>query len=459
MMPKGQETESMKGTLMREKTLTDVAFEQQMTFIQIPGPNPIVRLGEDPELWDGRLIEACNVVKDGETYYLYYHGLPESEDKWSQGYRLGVATAPHPMGPWTKYEGNPVLDLGAEDSWEYKHVACAAVLKEKDGTFYMWYSASGNGPWSIGLATAESPLGPWKKHDANPIIKDFAYLGGVVKVDGKYRVYAVHPHDSTSWDQGPVALVVGDRPEGPYEQYKDNPILPAGETGSWDDGGFSEGGILYHEGMYHLFSGGTKASKLESISYAYSFDGYNFIKYSGNPVIGLNSVPDASGYAEVKTLIEPPFIYLYHTLRYISQFRLEDGGWEIEDLAIQVLSTSPTFRIAFPILNLAVLRPRQTSTLKQCCPVSMDNADTCALTTAWTFSGQASAGLRLHIRTSHDGLAWDTRDAKTFDIEAGGSERQTIELAPKSRFFKVLCENLDESAEVSTLNVIATMGR
>ena len=85
---------------MPEKTLTAAAFEQQMTFIQIPGPNPILRHGDDPDLWDGGVIEACNVIKDGETYYLYYHGTPLDAERFSRaGYRLGVATAPHPLGP------------------------------------------------------------------------------------------------------------------------------------------------------------------------------------------------------------------------------------------------------------------------------------------------------------------------------------------------------------------------
>jgi len=210
--------------------------------------------------------------------------------------------------------------------------------------------------------------------------------------------------------------------------------------------------------VFHWFYGGTKTLKLESIGYAYSFDGYNFTKYSGNPVVTLNRIPDASGFAEVKTLIEPPFVYLYHTLRYFGRSS-KKPGFETEDLAIQVLSTSPTFRLPIPILHLESLGPRQESGLDQCCPVSLDNASGCALTVECTYPSQAEEGLRLHVRSSHDGIAYDTHDLCTFDLEgsAGETARETVEIVSNVRFFKVTCENVGGSGDISALNVTATV--
>ena len=65
-------------------------------FIHIPGPNPILRPG-DSGSWDDGVIEACDVIKDRDTYYLYYHGTSASA---GTGYRIGAATASHPLGPW-----------------------------------------------------------------------------------------------------------------------------------------------------------------------------------------------------------------------------------------------------------------------------------------------------------------------------------------------------------------------
>ena len=67
--------------------------------IHIPAPNPVFIAGE-PGTWDENFVECCNVIKDGDTYYLYYHGHARDEEKWPEpNYRLGVASAPHPLGP------------------------------------------------------------------------------------------------------------------------------------------------------------------------------------------------------------------------------------------------------------------------------------------------------------------------------------------------------------------------
>jgi hypothetical protein len=435
-------------------------------FTHVMGPSPAIVPAEG-DTWDGWILESCDIFKDEDTYYWYYHGRGDKEH-YPKGYRVGVATAPTPLGPWTRFEGNPILDYGADGEWDDSSVDCVCVMKEgayglrpEKETYYMWYSAGGSGRRGrhIGLAIAESPLGPWEKYEGNPVIEDFGYLGSVAKANGVFYMYTQYPVEVT--DQGPYCVATATLPQGPWRKYPGNPVVVPGDWGAWDDGGYSEAGVRYNDGVFHLFYGGTKTLKLESIGYAYSFDGFNFIKYSGNPVVTLQSVPDASGFAEVKTLIEPPFVYLYHTLRYFARNRDEDDRWIVEDLATQVLSTSPTFRLAMPIVNIAALAGGATSTLAQCNPVGMQNADSCALTVECVFGGKASDGLRLHVRSSYDGQSWDSRDTKTVEIkaDAGREVRETVELAPKCRFFKVLCENLDSSSDVSALKVTATLGR
>ena len=435
-------------------------------FTHIMGPSPaIVPAGGDA--WDGWILECCDIFKDEDTYYWYYHGRGDKEHH-PKGYRVGVATAPTPLGPWTRYEGNPILDYGPDGEWDESSVDCVCVMKEgayglhpEKSTYYMWYSAGNENSEgrSIGLATADSPLGPWKKLEGNPVIEDFGYLGSVVKANGIFFMYAQYPIEVT--DQGPYCVATATRPEGPWRKYPNNPVLVPGDWGAWDDGGYSEAGVRYNDGVFHWFYGGTKTLKLESIGYAYSFDGYNFVKYPGNPVVTLQSVPDASGFAEVKTLIEPPYIYLYHTLRYFARNRDENDRWIVEDLATQVLSTSPTFRLAMPIVRLDSLAGGATTKPGQCGPVGMQNVDSCALTAECVFGSQAKAGLRLHVRSSYDGLSWDSRDVNTVEIkaEAGKAVRETVELSPKGKFIKVLCENLDDGAAISDLKVTATLGR
>jgi len=432
------------------------AAETPLTrFIHIPGPNPILR-PDDEKAWDGGVIESCDVFKDGTTYFLFYHGTPANEKRWPRkGYRTGVATAVAPLGPWQKHKGNPILDLGPKGSWEDCHVACATILKEEEKRYYLWYSgcAQGQHPkWSVGLATASSPLGPWTKYQGNPVLEDFGYVGGVVKVNRKYYLYSTHPIGATSPDQGPMCLATADKPEGPWTKWQGNPVLPAGDWGAWDDGGYSEAKVLYHEGIFHWFYSGTKWSKRESIGYAYSFDGLHFTKYSGNPIGMRERNPDASAFSEVHALYEPPFVYAFHTLRYKSK-----PG---EDLGVQIFATQTPFRLDMLVLSRETLGPRMTTSLADSPPVCLSGVEQLALTAECAYGPKATSPIRVHVRSSYDGANYDTSDLYSFDNDFKPGEvcRKTMGLETKVRFLKVLVENLDRGQGVSKVKITATLG-
>ena len=239
--------------------------------IHILGPSPAISPSADKSAVDSWMLESCDVLKDLDTYYWYYHARSQDQKRWPRGYRICVATAPTPLGPWKKYEKNPVLDQGPEGSWDDGSVDGAVVMKEgaynlKSGTekYYMWYSAGGPTGRHIGLATATNPLGPWMKYEGNPVVKDFGYLGGVVKVNGKFYMFVEHPIGRGT-DQGPFKIAIADRPEGPWTKSEGNPVMTPGDWGAWDDGGYSEARVRYHEGIFHWLYGGTKNPKLESI--------------------------------------------------------------------------------------------------------------------------------------------------------------------------------------------------
>ena len=433
-------------------------------FIQIPGPNPI--LTTSPGQWDSFVVEAADIIKDHDKYYLYYHAVAGSS------YQLGVAIADHPLGPWKKYEGNPILEVGSEGSWDDLHAACAFIVKEKADKFYMWYSAKGSGRdeelgrnvWDIGLATASSPVGPWKKHEKNPIMKDFGYVGGVVRhpENNKYYLYAAHVIGSTGPDYSPMALAIAEKPEGPYVKYEGNPILKEGPTGTWDDGGFSEAEVYYQGGAFHMFYGGTKLhpermSSQESIGYAYSFDGIHFTKHPKNPVAIREMHPNGGAFAEVHAYQEGPLIYLLHTLRYGPGQGYRPGH---EELAIQVLATQRPFKLRMPLLIQDSLEPGATSPLDACKPLCLDSITSTALTCELTYGARA-VPVKVHVKSSYDGLTYDTVAKYLFTFSAvdpGEKVRQTFDLTPNVKYLKVQVENPSDTDAVTDISVYATVG-
>lgn len=85
-----------------------------------------------------RIMEGPTVVKWDNIYYLFYSANHYKDPDYAVGY----ATAYSPMGPWTKYSGNPIIrrDIVGE-----KGSGHGDVFKGKDGKFYYVYHVWGNG--------------------------------------------------------------------------------------------------------------------------------------------------------------------------------------------------------------------------------------------------------------------------------------------------------------------------
>lgn len=422
-------------------------------FIHIPGPNPILRPAPEGN-WDDHYLEACDLLKDRDTYYLYYHGTSHTSS-----YQVGVATAPQPLGPFTRAAAAPVLAVGEPGSWDDSAVACALILKEGAGRYLMWYSGIDSSPdrqWSIGLAYADNPLGPWTKCPSNPIVPLFGYVGGVVLHHGLYHLYTEHPIGSRGPDYGPMSLATAPAPEGPWTIHPD-PVLEPGEWGEWDDGGFSEAKVLARGGVFHMFYGGAKLQEPrldteESIGYAFSLDGRHWVKHPANPVAPREAAPDTSACAEVHAYWEPPCVYLYHTQRYYSDP-------QAEHLGVQILATQRPFSLTLPLLSGLSLEPGQTTSLAECPPAALATVESCALTVTARYAPDAQAGLVVHLRASADGRAYDTEDFATFTLPCRPGEpvQSTYPVPSGARFLKVITANPDPAATVTELAVSAVV--
>lgn len=110
---------------------------------------------ESVNTWD-----PC-VWKEGSTWYMLYTGNATTN-------AIGLATASNPLGPWTKYASNPVME-GTAATWDSTGVENYGVIKV-GSTYYLYYNTlSGVGTSrQTGIATS-TDLITWTKDAANPI--------------------------------------------------------------------------------------------------------------------------------------------------------------------------------------------------------------------------------------------------------------------------------------------------
>lgn len=84
--------------------------------------------------WEKNLVEGVSMMKHGEYFYAFYAAAGCCGTGCS--YNTGVARSKHLMGPWEKYENNPVITN--EGDWKCPGHGTPI---EKDGRFYFMYHA------------------------------------------------------------------------------------------------------------------------------------------------------------------------------------------------------------------------------------------------------------------------------------------------------------------------------
>jgi len=89
-------------------------------------------LRNDPKTWEGDIVEAPEVEKRGEFYYLFYSG----NGYWGDAYAEGVARSKSPLGP---FEKAPEPFLRSSGTW--KGPGHAAITQDKDGDDWLVYHA------------------------------------------------------------------------------------------------------------------------------------------------------------------------------------------------------------------------------------------------------------------------------------------------------------------------------
>ncbi|MEQ8208980.1 MAG: glycoside hydrolase [Lacipirellulaceae bacterium] len=180
-------------------------WEEQGVAVSRPAkPNPGWRSVCTPDIlvWKGK-------------YYLYYQAFEEPSGLRGDWCPVSVSSAESPDGPWT-HGGDAVIPFGEKGEWDQDatHDPQPIVYKSK---IYLYYKAAYN-KWpdirdkyavAHGLAIADDPLGPFKKHPLNPVLNSghettyFPFQDGVAALaikDGNERNTTQYSKDGVNFE-------------------------------------------------------------------------------------------------------------------------------------------------------------------------------------------------------------------------------------------------------------------
>ena len=207
-----------------------------------PGARCRIPPGVGTRAWCARAA----VIYDGGVYRMWYtgRGAPGASS------RIGYATSPDGI-TWTKYAGNPVLDVGAAGSWDAQSVVEPTVVRSGSG-YKMWFR--GRRPdFSGGIGYAISPDGStWTRYAGNPVIADapapawdYSAYGPSVIFDGTlYHLFysggnlvgttseTGHAVSSDSIHWAKYGRVIQQGPDGTFDRYSADyaAVVAVGDT-------------------------------------------------------------------------------------------------------------------------------------------------------------------------------------------------------------------------------------
>ena len=147
-----------------------------------------------------KAIDAHMFVDEDGSYYLYYVEYP--------GFRIHVQPMASPIQK--KGEPVRLIQAADAWEKKQASLTEAPWMLKHNGVYYLLYSASGANTqeYAIGYATSKSPLGPFTKYDGNPIMKKGAGIFGpghcsVTKAaDGKlWMVYHQQKNSKRGWNR------------------------------------------------------------------------------------------------------------------------------------------------------------------------------------------------------------------------------------------------------------------
>lgn len=172
------------------------AVDERIAVAEADSPlGPFKQTVKEPMEPESIKIDAYVFEDDNGKRYFYYVGFDNGNHIWGAELNDDMKT----IKPDTMKKL-----ISPEEPWEthMANVAEGAEVIKHNGTYYLTYSGSHfeSPHYSVGYATSDHPLGPWKKYENNPIMKSTSYARGtahhsiVESPDGSELFIVYHQH-------------------------------------------------------------------------------------------------------------------------------------------------------------------------------------------------------------------------------------------------------------------------
>lgn len=236
--------------------------------------NPVLEL--DDGAWDGDTIMLPSVAPHDDGYLMLYGGRGEE-------YEIGAATSPDGL-EWTRTSAAPVMGAGFANDWGQDAINAPSLLQQ-DGDYLAWFHASTDEAIAIGLAHSADGL-TWELSSDTPVLEagtgddwDSGSIGhpSVLHRDGAYEMW----YASASHQIGHAVSADGIA----WHKYCLNPVfVPLLQLDTWESGAAKSPEVVRLDDTYHLFySAGGQGNW--QVGHAASSDGLRWARSTDTPVL------------------------------------------------------------------------------------------------------------------------------------------------------------------------------
>ena len=265
------------------RCIKNIPHEEPILDLQLYSKSPVINKGTTGE-WDADFVRPGSVIYEGGMYKMWYEGQSSSSRK------IGYAESSDGI-TWLKHSGNPVFE---DPTVAYEGDPC--VVHDSEG-YKMYYTAASASSdiYPIRLATSMDGIN-WTKYSDTPI---FAQNPGnhweamrlgvrTIIYDGtEYKMFYDGKPSHSSISGGGIGLATSSDGIN-WTRYANNPIIPHGESGSFNEFESEMPFVVYDGTMYQMLFIGRKddgGTRIRLPGYATSSDGENWNLHPNNPVL------------------------------------------------------------------------------------------------------------------------------------------------------------------------------